>query len=135
MKGKSGDRVKNKTENEFMEVKLLTGETWIVSNKNVIGYCHKYKGYVTRSLLRSHKCYSKECHHLEKFEDNPYWAAIDQIKAAERRKRETAHRLRQQEEQLHKEWIDTAQNIANEFGYNLKVIEVRKIPKKKKYIL
>jgi len=31
VKGKSGDRMKNKAENEFMEVKLLTGETWIVS--------------------------------------------------------------------------------------------------------
>ncbi|MBQ5990058.1 MAG: hypothetical protein IJL67_11255 [Oscillospiraceae bacterium] len=125
----------DKSKNEFIEVKLLTGETWIVSNKNVIGYCHKYNGYVTRNLLRSHKCYSKECRHLEKIEDNPYWAVIDQIKAAERRKRETARRLRQEKEKLQKEWADTAQNIANDYGYKVKVIEIRKVPKKKKYIL
>ena len=137
VKGKAGVSMNDKSKNEFIEVKLLTGDTETVSNKNVIGYCHfsEHKGYVTRNLLKSHKCDTKSCHYLEKYEDNSYWAAIDQIKVAECRKKETARRLRQEKEKLQKEWVATAQNIANDYGYKVKVIEIRKVPKKKKYIL
>lgn len=57
-------------------------------NKPPIGYCHCYlhKGYLTSKLLRKHKCLTKNCHYLEKYEQHRYW------KERERKRKEKKER-------------------------------------------
>lgn len=127
----------DKRNNDFIETKLLTGEHLFISKKAIVGYCHfsEHNGSVTKTLLKSHECVIKECHYFEKYKDNPYWTAIEQEQAAKQRKKETARRLKKEENDKLREWIKTAQNIADDLGYKLKVITVKKVPRKKKYIL
>ena len=127
----------NKKTDEYIETKLLTGEYALVSKKSIIGYCHfsEHKGSMTKSLLKTHDCVAKGCHYFEKYIDNPYWAAMEQMQATKQKKKETARRIKKEEEDRLKELIDTAQNIANDLEYDLKVITVKKIPRKKNYIL
>lgn len=123
--------------NEYVKTKLITGEHLFVSRKLVVGYCHfsGHKGSVTKTLLKSHECVKKGCHYFEKNKDNPYWEAIEQEKAKKQRKRETVKRIRNEEENRLKAWIESAQRIANDLGYDIKVVSVKKVPQKKNYIL
>lgn len=66
--------------------------------------------------------------------DNPYWAAMEQMQATKQKKKETACRIKKEEDRL-KEWINTSQSIANNLEYDLKVITDKKILRKKNYIV
>ena len=39
-----------------------------VKSTKVVGYCKRYKGCMTYGLIQTHKCYSKDCGMLIKFE-------------------------------------------------------------------
>lgn len=127
----------NDRKNEYIETKLITGDRLYISKKSVVGYCHfsEHKGSITKPLLKKHECVSKECHYFEKYKDNPYWKGVEQAQAAKQKRRETARRIKKEEEQQLREWIDTAQKIADDLEFELKVITIKKVPHKKYYIL
>lgn len=122
---------------EYIETKLITGDRLYISKKSVVGYCHfsEHKGSITKTLLKKHECVAKGCHYFEKYKDNPYWKGFEQVQAAKHIRRETARRIKKEEEKQRKEWIDTAQKIADDLEYELKVITIKKIPHKNNYIL
>ncbi len=76
-------------ENEYIETKLLTGERLLISKKAVVGYCHfsEHKGSITKTILKTHECVTKGCHYFEKYTDNPYWAAIEQMQTAKKKRK------------------------------------------------
>ena len=122
---------------DYIDTKLITGERLFIARKDVVGYCHypQHRGAITKSILKNHECVLKECHYFEKCKNIPYWEGIEQQKASKQRKKETARRIKQEKEDQLKMWINTAQDIANDLGYELKVISVQKIPRKKNYIM
>lgn len=87
-------------QNEEIFARLITGEGIYTKRKNIIGFCHckKHTGCISKALYKSHDCGRKGCHYFER--TNPqYWAMIDSIAAAKKKKKETAKRLKQQAEQ------------------------------------
>lgn len=34
--------------------------------KNVIGYCERHHGYITKNEAKQHRCEAKECYHLRR---------------------------------------------------------------------
>lgn len=127
----------NDREKEYVETKLITGERLYIAKNSVVGYCHfaQHKGSITKPLLKKHECMLKGCHYFEKYKDNPYWIGVEQTQAAKRQKREAARRIRQEEEEQLRKWIETAQSIADDLKYELKVLDVKKVPRRKSYIL
>jgi len=56
-----------------------------VNMKNVIGYCHNiiHTGYISKNILKEHKCIEKQCLSFEKY--NPdYWARVEKAKQEKR---------------------------------------------------
>ena len=127
---------KKKTE-KLVETRLMTGDTAFVGESNIVGYCHfsEHKGQMTKTLVQSHNCFKKECHYLEKYKDSPYWQALETQREAEIRKKETAKRLKAEEMERQAQWCSTAQKAADENGFKLKVTEVKKLPRKKEYVI
>ncbi len=121
---------------DYAKLKLISGEYLLVKTDSVVGYCHcsEHRGYITKKYLKTHDCVRKGCHYFEK-RDNPYWTNIEQKKAAEQRKKENARRLKDEEEAKRLRWIDTAQKTADAMRYGLIVTNVKKIPRKKRYVL
>lgn len=135
---KWGDKMWNEDDElDYMEIKTITGEHICCLKSNVMGYCHffKHRGYITRSILKNHECVKKQCSFLQKNTSNPYWTAVERIQAAEKRKKETAKRLKREEEERQRELVARAQGIADELGYRLRVIRVTKTPGKKHFVL
>jgi len=56
----------------------------------VVGFCHNnlHRGYISKSLLKSHECIEKECTLLERF-DHRYWAQIERERNAKQERRRT----------------------------------------------
>ena len=59
-------------EEGLYKVTLIDGKT---SYKRPIGYCFcdTHRGYISKELLKSHKCLQKQCPFLRKNEEHPYW--------------------------------------------------------------
>lgn len=125
------------TNNDLIETTIITGAHIFISEKLIVGYCHyyKHKGTVTKKILKNHKCVIKDCHYFEKYADNSYWKNVEQKKAIQLKKRETALRIKNEEEARNKEWIEKAEHIADIQELELKIIRIKKVPKKKKYVL
>lgn len=128
---------KKKNTEKLIETRLMTGDVAFVEKSNIVGYCHfsEHKGQITKTLVQSHDCFKKECHYLEKYKDNPYWQALETQKEAEIRKKETEKRLKAEEMERQAQWCKTAQKVADENGFKLKVTEVKKLPRKKEYVV
>lgn len=65
----------------YIEYKVIDGN---YTNRNPVGYCSYYKGYLTSKLVKLHKCDKRGCKRLCKY-DHPYWRE-EEIKR--KRKRE-----------------------------------------------
>lgn len=52
------------------------------AGRNVIGHCRYHRRFVTAGQIRRKKCLWKQCRHLLKFENHPYW-----INRSKRRRR------------------------------------------------
>lgn len=53
-----------------------------ISRTKAIGYCRKHSAHLTVNTLKQHQCLKKDCFHLKKHEENPYWAEREKIKLA-----------------------------------------------------
>ena len=60
-------------ENKWMH--SFAGNPCLASS--VVGFCHnsKHRGYITKTLLKSHECIAKECVFLRKL-NIPYWETL-----------------------------------------------------------
>jgi len=58
---------------------------------NVVGYCNNlsHRGYISKSLLKSHECVEKQCPLLTKCNAN-YWTQIEKERSGVRQRREIA---------------------------------------------
>lgn len=57
------------------------------SGRNVIGRCRNHRRFITAGQLRRKKCLRKQCRHLARFENHPYW-----ISRAKRRMRKNGEK-------------------------------------------
>lgn len=123
-------------QNEEIFARLITGERIYTKRKNIIGFCHceMHKGSISKALYKIHDCGGKGCFYFER--TNPeYWAMIDSIAAAKKRKKETAKKLKQQAEQSDLELKMSAQNISDKLGHFIRITSVKKEDGKMKYII
>jgi len=54
---------------------LISGEKLDADNPAVIAYCASYShlGFLTVKLIAEHQCFLKNCRHLRKLPEKPYW--------------------------------------------------------------
>ncbi len=113
---------------EYISVKLVGGGQVVTAVKNVVGYCHfaEHRGAITRTILKNRECAKKECHYFERCKDNTYWIAYDQMHAAQQQKKESRKRMLQEMKKQQMHYTEIAQRIADDLGYDIKVMEVKK---------
>lgn len=72
----------------YIEAKIVGGECLFMRKDNLVGFCHfpEHKGYITKNVLKNKECAKKECFYFQKFNDNPYWEALELERIAEKNK-------------------------------------------------
>lgn len=122
---------------DYVNVKLITGEQVCIKRSNLVGYCHfpEHKGRITKTLLKNHECLKKQCHYFEKDSVNPYVDTVKHIEESHKRAKEAAKQLKKQQEQQLEEWKQKAQEIADKLGFDIKVTSIKKTDQKRRYIL
>jgi hypothetical protein len=102
---KSLQRLAKERNKRFVRVTLLTGETAVVKYGNILGWCNcgQHPGAITKGLLKAHDCLGKQCFHLRRNVQSPFWA---QREAA--RKTEEKRKARLQEERERRSSQETA---------------------------
>ena len=75
---------------ELIKVKMLTGEVVQIKRKNIIGWCRHtiHKGAVNKSILKKHDCLGKNCPYLERNDQSPFWANLEQQAAQKEKQKE-----------------------------------------------
>lgn len=53
----------------------------MIAKTKSIGYCKRHGCYLTCNTLKRHECLRKQCHFLDKHEDNDYWRQRAEKKA------------------------------------------------------
>ena len=51
-----------------------------ISRNKACAYCYHHKCHLTVKMLKQHECLKKDCHHLKKHTDNPYWMEREKLK-------------------------------------------------------
>ena len=64
---------------EVVMVKGLYGSQ--IAKTKSVGYCKRHGCYLTCNTLKKHECLRKQCHHLDKHEENEYWKIRAERKA------------------------------------------------------
>ena len=123
-------------QSEYISVKLLTGIRIYTKWENVVGYCHcdTHRGSITKTLLKSHDCINKKCPFFKR--DNPeYWKRVDAANAAKQRRKQKIKAKKAKRTDKTEKLTLTAQSMADELGYNIKITSVRKDRDKNKYYI
>ena len=117
---------------DVVHARLLGGAVIRVRRDKILGYCHNmnHPGKLTKALLEEHQCLAKSCTLLEKYEDVPFWAALERRQLAKektkRLKREKKARVRAEAATLAK-MRDELQKCADATGKEVDVIRVERI--------
>ena len=116
---------------EIVKVKMLTGETIPIKNKNLLGWCHHgmHKGAVNRAIMEQHDCLGKKCPYLERNPKSPYWAnLVAQQKAKEAQKEKIREQKRQQAaEEEHLQFLtDNWQSYLDDMDSDMYIVRVAK---------
>lgn len=121
-----------KGQNKTVTVLLLNGQSVSTPQRNIRGFCHckQHKGYISKSLLKTHDCINKKCVFFERV-NKAYWEVSDKyellkpyIKQQRKEKKKDTEPLR---------WKEMAQNIADSFNYNIVITSVRKLESEECY--
>jgi len=70
------------------QLRLINGKP---STKTPIGYCHStvHPGYLSKSLIESHKCIGNQCHYFQRYESQPFWSDYNkELELKKQRKKE-----------------------------------------------
>ncbi len=67
-------------------LKGMSGGT--IDRKKAVGYCRDHKVALTTRTLKNHKCLSKQCDALKKYEDHPFWIEREQKKKAKKARKQ-----------------------------------------------
>lgn len=59
-----------------------------ISRIKAIGYCKKHGAHLTTATMKRHECLKKNCHHLKKHDDNPYWEEREKLKEEKKIKKQ-----------------------------------------------
>ena len=59
----------------------------MICRSRAVGYCKCHGCHLTVATLKRHECLSKQCHALQKHEDNDYWRQRAQKKAMKKAKK------------------------------------------------
>lgn len=114
---------------ELIPTTTIKGERIIAKRKTIIGYCHNqiHRGSITVKLLQEHSCLEKECPFLQKLEDRPFWANLNQQNAEKAKNKKNAKRQRKWlalEKARMEEVTKTLQAEATSVGEGMEVIQV-----------
>ncbi len=116
-------------ESDYIEVKIVGGEYLYIRKENLIGFCHfpDHKGYITKNVIKNKECVKKECFYFQKFDDNPYWAALELQKIADKNKKEAAKQKKKKDQEKQEKLVEQAQKIADDLEYTMKIYRVSKL--------
>lgn len=56
-------------------------------SKNIAAYCRLHECHLTVKQIREHECLAKNCWHLVKDEEHPWWRYRENIKRIKKEKR------------------------------------------------
>lgn len=128
--------VSQREDDELKGAKLVSGDYVYVPRRRLIGFCHcdLHKGYVTKSIYKNHKCGEKQCVFFQKFEDCPFWAAEKGYKRYKNLSPAQKAKIKSEEEKFVR-MAEELQNLANKFGYPMKITSVRQGEHKKHIIV
>lgn len=131
---------------QYKTVKLVGGYVEILDSDKIIGYCHNkiHCGALTKNIIKTHECLSKQCRHFEKYEGSPYWSRVKQSLEAkalqkERKKNIVANEVARKAKIINEcEQIkQKAQHFANQNTFSIIITRVIPSPIKNgfKYII
>lgn len=132
------------SEIDYIDIRLVTGERILKPRNFVVGYCHfpGHKGGITRKIIKEHDCLNKNCSFLEKYTDNQYWDGIKRIQLRKNRKKNKVQRIKAEKAAIKKQndavtsiYYEIASCIIEELGYDIKILDIRKVPNMRKYTL
>lgn len=118
---------------QFRRVPMINGSFSRIETQALVGICHNpiHKGYLSVTLLKKHDCINKGCRYLEKFEDYPYWVRQRSIETEKNKRKEEIRQAQQEQADQQKKLNQkmetlrtTAQEIANELGYQIHITRV-----------
>ena len=129
---------------DYIDIRTVKGYRILSSKKCIIGYCHfpGHKGGITKKILEEHECLKKECTFLEKYEDNPYWSALEKMQAAKKERRNYVRSIKAEKAAMQKQseaiegiYYEIVLCIIDELGYDMKVLSIKKVHNMRKFIL
>ncbi len=77
-------------------LKGMSGGT--IDRKKAVGYCRDHRVALTTRTLKNHKCLSKQCDALKRYEDHPFWIEREQKKKAKKARKQALSGNRPNEE-------------------------------------
>ncbi|MBQ8967271.1 PSP1 C-terminal domain-containing protein [Ruminococcus sp.] len=126
-----------KCEDNYVQVRLITGEVVTVKEENVVGFCHcsTHKGYVTKTVMKNHNCLEKNCHHLKKFSEKAYWENYEASLKSKKEEKQLLSARKKPEQEREQRWKRECQRIAELSEYPITIISVRKLADKSKVMI
>ena len=124
-------------DHEYVKTLLLKAGVGVISKDNIVGYCRypEHKGAITKNILKNQGCLKKNCRYFSKDLTNPYWDRLkEQQDAVDKKKRRKAA-LKAEEKQRYDNLLSSAQELADEMSYEIKIRDVYLIPGQKTYLL
>lgn len=117
-------------ETDFKPVRLITGT--YMEYGNIVGYCtcDTHRGYLSKVLLRNHKCIEKGCPFLTKHNEE-YWGQRtyrEQKRINEKTQNKQKKAIKKEQNQQEQEFLNyckmTAQRLASELGFDMIITRV-----------
>ena len=70
--------------------KRLTLYGSVVPETRLVGFCLRHRVGLTTKQLKKKKCLGKNCYHLQKYPDHPYWEQREKLKALKKQHKKEA---------------------------------------------
>ena len=120
-----------KWNDEIIRTTLLTGKEVRIKRRDIIGWCKCYQhpGSITKALLEEHNCLGKQCFHLQRNLQCPFWIQREaERKAQEARKAKLKkeRELRESEEFTLQMLADDWQDYLDEIDSDMYIVRVAK---------
>ncbi|SFW22297.1 hypothetical protein [Ruminococcus flavefaciens] len=132
------------SEIDYIDIRLVTGERVLKPRNYVVGFCHfpGHKGGITRKILQEHDCLNKNCSFLEKYTDNQYWDELKRIQLKKSRRKNKIQTIKAEKAAIKRQfdaitsiYYEIALCIIEELGYDIKILDIKKVPQMRKYAL
>ncbi len=125
---------------EYCDAKLIDGSFSTVKTASIVGYCQStlHRGYITKKLLKQHKCLERKCSSFRKIPHSTFWQSQE---LEQKRKEEVKAKklLREEKEEAFQNRLNEmkiyASKISHKLFPELTVTNIRKNREEYGYII